>query len=98
VKTHPYTLSVPSWVIPGTYAENLRFLETKEEVRGVELLFYLYNGEVKAELDREWEGIRGCKERFVFTAHLPDEFSPSHEELVVRLAPLVRTLSFIRLF
>jgi sugar phosphate isomerase/epimerase len=41
-------------------------------------------------LDAEWEGILRYRERFVFTAHLPDTILPEHKELVERLAPLVR--------
>jgi hypothetical protein len=90
MKTHLPALIVPSWVIPGTYTENLCFLKDKQEVRGVELLFFIYNDEIKTQFDSEWEDILGYRERFIFTAHLPDVLLPSHEELVVRLAPLVR--------
>ena len=83
-------LSVPSWVIPGTYAENLRFLKDKKEIQGVELLFFLYDDEIKKLLDCEWDEIRGYRERFVFTAHLPEKLLPSHGELIGRLAPIVR--------
>ncbi|MDR1411200.1 MAG: TIM barrel protein [Spirochaetaceae bacterium] len=83
-------ISVPSWVIPGTYLENLRFLEDKDEVSGVELLFFLYDGEIKEMLDSEWEGILRYRERFTFTAHLPDSLLPRHRELVERLAPFAR--------
>ena len=83
-------LSVPSWVIAGTCAENLRFLEDKKEVQGVELLFFLYNDEVKAQLDAEWEAILRFRERFIFTAHLPELLLPAHDGLVARLTPLVR--------
>ncbi|MDR1949129.1 MAG: sugar phosphate isomerase/epimerase [Spirochaetaceae bacterium] len=82
--------TVPSWVIPGTYLENLRFLADKPEIRGVELLFFLYNGEIRAELESEWQGIREYGDRFVYTAHLPDLLRPDHWELVERLSPLVR--------
>jgi sugar phosphate isomerase/epimerase len=85
-----FILSVPSWVIPGTYAENLRFLENKKEIEGVELLFFIYNDEVKAQLDSEWDEIRSYSEHFVFTAHLPELLLAAHSELVARLAPLVR--------
>jgi hypothetical protein len=86
---------VPSWVIPGTYLENLRFLEDKDRVSGVELLFFLYDEEIKTMLDNEWEGILRHRERFVFTAHLPDPLLPgqadlSPRELVERLAPFTR--------
>jgi len=90
MKTHLATLSVPSWVIPGTYAENLRFLESKESIKGVELLFFIYDDKIKAQHDSEWEDICQYRERFVYTAHLPDVLLPSHGELVARLAPFVR--------
>jgi len=83
-------LTVPSWVIPGTYAENLRFLESKKEIRGVELLFFLYNDEIKSQFDSEWDEIRSYTERFAFTVHLPEFLLPEHEELIARLAPLAR--------
>jgi sugar phosphate isomerase/epimerase len=83
-------LITPSWVIPGTYAENLRFLEDKTEIRGVELLFFIYNDETKAQLDSDWAEIRRYGKRFIFTAHLPERLSVEHEELVARLAPMVR--------
>ena len=86
----PFVLTVPSWVIPGTCAENLRFLENKKDIMGVELLFFLYDEEIKTQLDDEWDEILTFKERFVFTAHLPELLQPAHEELIVHLAPLVR--------
>jgi hypothetical protein len=84
-------LIVPSWVIPGAYLENLRFLKDKPEVQGVELLFFIYTGEIRDQLNAEWEGIGQFADRFVFTAHLPDPLLPEHEELVHRLNPLART-------
>ncbi len=83
-------LAVPSWVIPGTYAENLRFLDSKREIDTVELLFFIYDPEVRSLLDREYDLIRSYGSRFTFTAHLPDPLLPEHEELVDRLEPLVR--------
>lgn len=82
-------VSVPSWVIPGTYLENLHFLADKP-VTGVELLFFIYNDEIAGMLDAEFTGIRDYSDRFRFTAHLPDDLSPEHETLVEKLAPLVR--------
>jgi len=83
-------LGVPSWVIPGTYAENLRFLDTRQEIEGVELLFFLYDDEISAQLENEWEEIQSYAKRFVFTAHLPEVLLPSHSVLIARLAPFVR--------
>ena len=90
MKIRQSILSVPSWVIPGTYAENLRFLEDKKEIQGVELLFFLYDDEIKAQFDSEWEEISRYGKRFVFTAHLPELLLPAHGELIARLAPLVK--------
>jgi hypothetical protein len=85
-----FVLSVPSWVVPGTYAENLRFLENKKEIRGVELLFFIYDDAIKNQFDSEWDEIRGFRKRFAFTAHLPEALLPAHEELIAKLTPLVR--------
>ena len=84
-------LSVPSYVIPGTYAENLRFLEDKPEVDGVELLFYLWDAEVSDLLDRELDEIRSFAGRFWFTAHLPDRLRPEHRALLDRIADPARS-------
>jgi hypothetical protein len=82
--------TVPSWVIPGTYLENLAFIAQKPEITGVELLFFFYDRETRDLLDREWEGIAAYASRFVFTAHLPDTLLSEHESLAARLMPLVR--------
>jgi len=82
-------ISVPSWVIPGTYIENLRFLESKKEIQGVELLFFIYNEEVKNQFNSERDEIRGFRNRFTFTAHLPELLLHEHEELIAALTPLV---------
>lgn len=83
-------ITVPSWVIAGTYAENLRFLENKKEIDGVELLFFLYDPEIKKQFDSEWEEVWQYRDRFTFTAHLPELLYPAHDELIAQLAPLVR--------
>ena len=70
--------------------ENLRFLNEKKEIRGVELLFFLYDDAVKTLLDSEWEEICRYMERFIFTAHLPGLLLPSHDKLIARLCPMVR--------
>jgi hypothetical protein len=77
-------------VIPGTYAENLRFLAEQREIKGVELLFFLYNEDVRKELFNDLEDIKKFSARFTFTAHLPDVLKNEHEELVEILSPLVR--------
>jgi hypothetical protein len=81
-------LTVPSYVIPGTYGENLRFLADKEKIRGVELLFFYYDGETRSLFDREREEIESYRGRFRYTLHLPDTVLPSHREFVRATRPL----------
>ncbi len=83
--------SVPSYVIPGTYAENLRFLRDKPQVRGVELLFYFWDGETRALLEREKAEIRSMDGRFRYTAHLPDQVDPGHREILELTAGFARS-------
>jgi hypothetical protein len=80
-------LSVPSYVIPGTYAENLRFLVAVSEVRAVELLFYLYDGPTAELLRREAAEIASHRGRFSFSVHLPDDLQPEHEEILALTRP-----------
>jgi len=75
-------LSVPSYVIPGTYLENLRFLEERTDCRAVELLFFMYDDETAALLAAERAGLRDYASRFAYTVHLPDEIAPAHEEIL----------------
>jgi hypothetical protein len=80
---------VPSWIIPGTYLENIRFLEDKREISGVELLFFLYDGETRRLFEREYAEIARYQSRFHFTAHLPEPLTVEHGELIDMLSPLV---------
>jgi hypothetical protein len=75
-------LSVPSYVIPGSYAENLRFLADKDEVEGVELLFFMYDEDVRALMRAEISGIREFHSRFSYTVHMPDSIAMEHEEII----------------
>jgi hypothetical protein len=83
-------LTVPSWVISGTYRENLVFLEEKTGVEGVEFLFFLYDDEVRTLLADEWPAVLEYRWRFTYTAHLPDRVLPEHGALIERLLLLVR--------
>jgi hypothetical protein len=73
---------VPSWIIPGTYLENIRFLEDKRAISGVELLFFLYDGETRQLFEREYAEIARYRSRFRFTAHLPEPLTVDHGEFV----------------
>jgi sugar phosphate isomerase/epimerase len=86
----PRLISVPSWVMPGTYAENLRFIAGHPEISGVELLFFIYDDEIRSQFREELEEVESFSQRFVFTAHLPETLKDEHEELVETLLPLVK--------
>jgi hypothetical protein len=81
-------ISVPSWVIPGTYLENLRFIEQFPEIDGVELLFYYCDEETLQLFRSERNRISAYRSRFSFSVHLPDVITPAHEELVTLTADL----------
>ncbi|MDR2096970.1 MAG: TIM barrel protein [Spirochaetaceae bacterium] len=85
-----FSVVTPSWVMPGTYLENINFLSGKNAVNGVELLFFLYDEEIRAGFQGELPEIKKFTERFMFTAHLPDKLNAGHEELVRALSPLVK--------
>jgi hypothetical protein len=75
-------ITVPSWVTPGTYLDNVRYVDQFPEIDGIELLFY-YCDEATLQLFRgERDRIAAYRRRFSFSVHLPDAITPSHEELV----------------
>jgi hypothetical protein len=87
-------LSAPSWVVPGTYLENLDILEGVRAIRSVELLFFIYDDETRAIFARERDGIAARADRFGFTVHLPDPLLPEHEKLVETTHNFVRSYVF----
>lgn len=78
----PWTLSVPSYIVPGTYLENVLYLEGLPEVRAVELLFYYYDSGSRELLIRESKGLAAQRGRFSFSVHMPDDLKPEHAELL----------------
>lgn len=77
-----FRVSVPSYVMPGTYIENLRFLEENTDQRDVELLFFMYDDDARNLLKAEAAGIAEYSRRFGFTVHMPDSIDASHEEIL----------------
>jgi sugar phosphate isomerase/epimerase len=75
-------LSVPSYVIPGTYGENVAFLADFPEIGGVELLFYYFDDESRDLFIREKSQIASFGERFSFAVHMPDSPRREHEQLI----------------
>jgi hypothetical protein len=84
-----WTLSVPSYIVPGTYLENVRYLEGLPVIQAVELLFYLYDRDARELLARERAGLAARRGRFSFSVHLPDALEPEHVEILA----LTRSLS-----
>lgn len=76
------TISVPSYVIPGTYLENAQFLVDTTEVEAIELLFFFYDDSTRALLKREYAGLHALRDRFRYSVHLPDVVLPAHEVIV----------------
>lgn len=75
-------ISVPSYVVPGGYEHNLRWLLAHTDQRRVELLFFMYDDETRAILRQELPAIEELSARFAYTAHLPDRIEAAHEELI----------------
>jgi len=75
-------LSVPSYVLPGTYVENLRFLDQQTDQRDVELLFFIFDDEARSLMRAEIRDIASYSPRFGFTVHMPDTIAAAHEEIL----------------
>jgi len=76
------TLTVPSYVIPGTYGENVAFLSSRPEIQGVELLFYIFDESTRQLLHQELKLLRSYRDRFTYSVHLPDPLEQRHEEII----------------
>ncbi len=76
------TLSAPSYIIPGTYLENLEHIDGIEEVRSVELLFFIFDDDTRELFVKELAAIREFGDRFGFTVHMPDRLESIHERVI----------------
>jgi hypothetical protein len=85
-----FTLSVPSYVIPGTYLENIRFIDRLDAIGNIELLFFSFDDETKVLLEQEIAGIGSFAERFSFSVHMPDALDDSHSVLLDMLKPIAQ--------
>jgi sugar phosphate isomerase/epimerase len=75
-------LSCPSFIIPGTYLENLEYIRDRGLAESVELLFFIFDTDTDELLGREIEGIRELSADLGITVHLPDDLTPEHEKIV----------------
>jgi len=75
-------LSVPSYVIPGTYLENVRLISSLNLVHSVELLFYLFDPDTEELFLKEKEGIELHNTKLGFSVHMPDRLLAEHEKII----------------
>lgn len=75
-------VSVPSYVIPGTYLENVRFIIEHSDIRNVELLFFMYDDDTRALMRAEMPQLKAAGSRPGFTVHMPDTIQDWHEEIL----------------
>ena len=75
-------ISVPSYVIPGSYYENVKFMDSYKAVKSIELLFFFFDSETRELFKREKELIKAYADRFSFTVHMPEYLKPEHVEIV----------------
>ncbi len=75
-------VSAPSYIIPGTYGQNVRYLASRGEIQAVELLFYCFDRESRDLFIREKQLIRSYRGRFSFSVHMPEVLIPDDEELI----------------
>jgi sugar phosphate isomerase/epimerase len=83
-------LSCPSFIIPGTYLENLLYIRDRGDIESVELLFFLFDTDTEELLEREIEGIRKVSGDLGITVHLPDDLEAGHEKIVELTVDFVR--------
>ncbi len=81
-------ISTPSYLFPGTYLENIRYIHTIPDIASVELLFFIFDEETKLLYERERRDIEVFFPELQFTVHMPDELLPEHETLIEMTAPL----------
>jgi len=87
-------LFTPSWVMPGTYAENLTLLSLDKDISGVELLFFKFDAATELLLEKELPLIQSYGERFEFSCHLPKLTEERTDVLIRTLSPFVTQFIF----
>ncbi|MBA7534173.1 hypothetical protein ES705_26419 [subsurface metagenome] len=75
-------ISVPSYVIPGSYYENVKFIDRYKAVKSIELLFFFFDSETRELFKREKESIKAYTGRFSFTVHMPEHLTFEHIEII----------------
>ncbi len=84
-------LSCPSYIIPGTWWENITYIdENRPEISNVELLFFIYDDQTRRLIAPEEKLITSYTGRLTFTVHLPDPFLPGHLDLVEKTSGIAK--------
>jgi hypothetical protein len=86
-------LACPSWVMPGTWAENLEFILSQPEnpQSGVELLVFDFDEATRASLSAELPAIARAAARLELSVHLPPRLQPGTVVLVDMLKDYAQT-------
>ncbi len=74
--------SVPSFIIRGTYLENVGYCSAVPEIQSVELLFFLYDDETDRLIRRELPEIQTYTDSLGFTIHMPDDIKEEHKTII----------------
>ncbi len=83
-------ISTPSYIIPGTYLENVQRIAKIPEIQSVELLFFMYDAETDLLMKTELPSIQEYAGRLGFTLHMPDEVKPEHRIIIERTKGLAK--------
>ena len=82
-------LSAPSYVIPGTYLENVQAIDAFPEIKGIEFLFFSFDRDSWSLFRKEKDTLRSFSGRFSFSLHMPELLKEEHEELIEGTLDLV---------
>lgn len=83
-------VSAPSYIMRGTYLENVRRIAELPGINSVELLFFLYDEDTDNLIRREIGGIKEYAGPLGFTVHMPDELREDHREIIELTADIAR--------
>ncbi|MCX8058901.1 MAG: sugar phosphate isomerase/epimerase [Spirochaetes bacterium] len=78
-------LSCPSYIIPGTYLENIKYIYKNIEqinINNIELLFYFIDYETLKLIQQEIKEILNYNGIFYFSIHLPDDIISNFSNII----------------
>lgn len=82
MKNSKIIFSCPSYIIPGTYLENIKFIDKNIPfISNIELLFYFLDLETLELISQEIKEIKKYNDKFSFSIHLPDDFKSNYNNI-----------------